>query len=157
MGSKANASKVGIFGAIALLALSACSSDATSAGGGGSDAAAHDDSAGGGDGSSGQDSAAGQDASTGDDASTGGDSSAGHDSSTADSSSHDATTEGGGGAAFGATCTTDANCASHMCRPFRMMSVMICTKACTVATQTADCPNPPSAGTCTNNGYCRFN
>jgi hypothetical protein len=62
-----------------------------------------------------------------------------------------------GAAAFGATCTANGDCQSLLCEPFVMGTVMRCTKPCTVATQTADCPAPPSAGTCTNNGYCKFN
>jgi hypothetical protein len=58
--------------------------------------------------------------------------------------------------AFGDTCATDADCESGMCRSFQMMTVNKCTKACTMATQAADCPNPPSMGTCNNNGVCRF-
>jgi hypothetical protein len=63
-----------------------------------------------------------------------------------------------GTAAFGATCVTDGpagECASAMCKQFAMGAIKRCTKACTVATQTADCP-APSDGTCTNNGYCKF-
>jgi hypothetical protein len=36
-----------------------------------------------------------------------------------------------------------------------IMMVLSCTKTCTVATETADCPNPPTSGTCNNNGYCK--
>lgn len=61
-----------------------------------------------------------------------------------------------GTAAFGATCTVDGDCQSLMCRQFVMGTVHRCTKACTVATQATDCP-APSAGVCTNNGYCKFN
>jgi hypothetical protein len=32
------------------------------------------------------------------------------------------------------------------------MMQLICTKTCTTA---ADCPNPPTAGQCNNNGYCK--
>jgi hypothetical protein len=63
-----------------------------------------------------------------------------------------------GTALFGATCVTDGpagECASAMCKQFVGGTIHRCTKACTVATQTADCP-APSDGTCTNNGYCKF-
>ena len=58
--------------------------------------------------------------------------------------------------AFGDLCTVNGDCQSLLCEQFAMGTVHRCTKACTVATQTADCP-APSAGTCTNNGYCKFN
>jgi hypothetical protein len=58
--------------------------------------------------------------------------------------------------AFGATCTTDCECQSAMCRPFSMGATHFCTKPCTVATQATDCPMPPSTAMCTNNGYCKF-
>jgi hypothetical protein len=64
---------------------------------------------------------------------------------------------GGGTMPLGADCTVDGDCASGMCRQFRMGAVHFCTVPCAVATQTTDCPVPPTAGTCTNNGYCRFN
>lgn len=60
--------------------------------------------------------------------------------------------------AFGDTCTTDGptgDCMSGLCKPFAMGTVQRCTKPCTVATEATDCP-APSAGTCTNNGYCKF-
>ena len=56
---------------------------------------------------------------------------------------------------LGDACTTDCECASAMCRQFQMGAVHLCTQPCTVATQATDCPTP-SAGTCTNNGYCKF-
>jgi hypothetical protein len=62
-----------------------------------------------------------------------------------------------GTAAFGATCTQNTDCASNMCEPFAQQTEHLCTKSCTVATQATDCPDPPSAGTCTPNLYCRFN
>lgn len=60
-----------------------------------------------------------------------------------------------GAAAFGATCTLNADCQSLLCQPFVMGTVHRCTKPCTIGTQATDCP-APSAGTCTNNGYCKF-
>jgi hypothetical protein len=36
-----------------------------------------------------------------------------------------------------------------------IMMQMICTKTCTAATATTDCPNPPTDGQCNNNGYCK--
>jgi hypothetical protein len=59
-------------------------------------------------------------------------------------------------AAFGATCTVNGDCQSLLCEQFVMGTVHRCTKSCTVATQATDCP-APSAGTCTPNGYCKFN
>jgi hypothetical protein len=58
--------------------------------------------------------------------------------------------------AFGDTCATDAECESNLCRSFQMMTINKCTKSCTLATQTTDCPNPPSMGMCNNQGVCRF-
>jgi hypothetical protein len=58
--------------------------------------------------------------------------------------------------AFGDLCTVNGDCQSLLCEQFAMGTVHRCTKSCTVATQTADCP-APSALTCTNNGYCKFN
>jgi hypothetical protein len=57
---------------------------------------------------------------------------------------------------FGATCTVDGDCASGMCRGFVMQTILRCTQPCTIATQATDCPSPPSAGVCTNMGYCKF-
>jgi hypothetical protein len=62
-----------------------------------------------------------------------------------------------GAGQFGATCTKAADCMSGLCEPFRQQTIMLCTKSCTAATQATDCPNPPSAGTCTPKMYCRFN
>ena len=56
---------------------------------------------------------------------------------------------------FGDACTTDCECDTSMCRMFQMGAVHLCTKPCTPATAGTDCP-PPSVGTCTNNGYCKF-
>ncbi len=120
----------------AMLGLIGCSSDSTS--GGGTDASTQVDSAGGGDSST-------------------SDSAGGGDSSASDSSASDSSSGDGGSGAFGASCTVDGDCASKMCRQFRGMTVMFCTKPCTTATAAMDCPMPPSAGTCTNNGYCKFN
>lgn len=57
---------------------------------------------------------------------------------------------------LGDSCAGDGDCESGMCRGFQMMTIMKCTQACTVATQATDCPMPPTAGTCNQNGYCRF-
>lgn len=70
-------------------------------------------------------------------------------------------TDGGvvaGVKAFGDLCTVDGDCQSGMCRQFVMGTVHRCTKACDPATATTDCPNPPSAGSCTNAvpAYCKF-
>jgi hypothetical protein len=61
-----------------------------------------------------------------------------------------------GTAAFGASCTVNGDCQSLLCEQFVMGTVHRCTKSCTVATEATDCP-APSAGTCTANGYCKFN
>jgi hypothetical protein len=63
----------------------------------------------------------------------------------------------GGGLPLGSMCTQPSDCASGLCEPFRMQTVHLCTQPCTAATQATDCPNPPTAGTCTPNMYCRFN
>ena len=60
-----------------------------------------------------------------------------------------------GAKAFGDTCTVAGDCQSTLCEQFVMGTVHRCSKSCTVATQTADCP-APSDGTCTPNGYCKF-
>jgi hypothetical protein len=113
-----------------------------------------DSGAGGDDASTGGDASNHGDSSTGADSGTHDDSGAHHDSGTAaDSGGHDASTLG----AFGASCAVDGDCASGLCRGFRQMTVNFCTKACTAATQAADCPSPPSAGTCNGMGYCKFN
>jgi len=57
---------------------------------------------------------------------------------------------------FGDSCTTDCDCDTSMCRQFNMGATHLCTKPCTVATQAADCPAPPSTGMCTPNNYCKF-
>ncbi len=64
---------------------------------------------------------------------------------------------GGGTKPLGADCTVDADCQSAMCRGFRQQTVHFCTQPCTLATGATDCPVPPTAGSCTNNGYCKFN
>jgi hypothetical protein len=61
------------------------------------------------------------------------------------------------GLVLGASCTLDSDCASSLCRPYRQATVHFCTKSCTVATQAADCPTPPTTGTCSANGDCNFN
>ncbi len=57
---------------------------------------------------------------------------------------------------LGDPCTAGSECASGLCEAFRMQAVMLCTKPCTPATQAADCPSPPTDGTCTPKMYCRF-
>jgi hypothetical protein len=56
---------------------------------------------------------------------------------------------------FGDLCTVNGDCSSAICGQFVMGTVHRCSKPCTVATQTSDCP-APSDGTCNNNGYCKF-
>src|SRR5262245_38546378 len=58
--------------------------------------------------------------------------------------------------AFGADCTADIECESNQCRTFQMQTISKCTKSCTVATEAADCPNPPSTGTCNASLVCKF-
>ncbi len=57
--------------------------------------------------------------------------------------------------AFGDTCAVNGDCQSTLCEQFVMGTVHRCSKTCTVATQATDCP-APSDGTCTPNGYCKF-
>jgi hypothetical protein len=64
---------------------------------------------------------------------------------------------GGGGdgglLAFGAVCTTNAQCASDVC--FVGGNRAFCSMHCTAATQATDCPMPPTSGTCNMQGYCK--
>jgi hypothetical protein len=60
-----------------------------------------------------------------------------------------------GAKAFGDTCAVNGDCQSNLCEQFVMGTVHRCTKTCTTATQATDCP-APSDGTCTPNGYCKF-
>ena len=60
-----------------------------------------------------------------------------------------------GAKAFGDLCTVNGDCQSNLCGNFVMGTVHRCTKSCTVATQTTDCP-APSDGTCNNAGECKF-
>lgn len=59
----------------------------------------------------------------------------------------------GGGKAFGESCTADGECASNVC--FKGGSQTFCSIRCTAATAAADCPKPPTDGTCNNQGYCK--
>jgi hypothetical protein len=59
----------------------------------------------------------------------------------------------GGLAAFGAVCTTSAQCASTVC--FVGGNRSFCSLHCTAATQATDCPVPPTSGTCNMQGYCK--
>lgn len=59
----------------------------------------------------------------------------------------------GGGGGYGQTCATSADCTDptyNTCELDQMK--MICTKLCQSA---ADCPNPPTTGTCTPKGFCK--
>lgn len=86
----------------------------------------------------------------------------GLDSGTSTSNDDGGTTGSASGKQFGDLCTTDGaggDCASGMCKPFAAGAVMRCTSACTYVDQTTttpDCPDPPSSGLCTTNGYCKF-
>lgn len=53
-----------------------------------------------------------------------------------------------GGSAFGGTCATDNDCASHVC----WSEKQFCTLKCT---SDADCATPPTAGKCNKKGYCK--
>jgi hypothetical protein len=55
--------------------------------------------------------------------------------------------------AFGANCTDNAQCESNVC--FKGGSRAFCSMRCTAASAATDCPNPPTAGTCNNQGYCK--
>jgi len=61
-----------------------------------------------------------------------------------------ALTGDGGGAAFGATCAQDTDCASGVC--FSGKQVAFCSTKCS---KDADCPSPPGAGVCSKRGYCK--
>jgi hypothetical protein len=54
---------------------------------------------------------------------------------------------------FGATCASDAQCASNVCFMGGMQS--FCSFHCTQATAAHDCPVPPTSGICNNQGYCK--
>ena len=70
-----------------------------------------------------------------------------------DSSVHDAGCATPGTAAFGVICATDCDCASSAC--FFGGQGSYCSMHCTAATAAQDCPNPPTSGTCNNQGYCK--
>jgi hypothetical protein len=65
-------------------------------------------------------------------------------------SSASALTGDGGGAAFGATCAHDAECASGVC--FAGKQGAFCSTKCS---KDADCPSPPGAGVCSKRGFCK--
>ena len=54
------------------------------------------------------------------------------------------------GAAFGATCASDGECASGACSKGKQGS--FCSSKCARDT---DCPTPPTAGACNGRGYCK--
>ncbi|HEY2748096.1 MAG TPA: hypothetical protein VGL86_25910 [Polyangia bacterium] len=54
---------------------------------------------------------------------------------------------------FGSPCMTNAQCASNLC--FVGGNQTFCSLPCTIATQTQDCPVPPTSGTCNMKGYCK--
>ena len=56
----------------------------------------------------------------------------------------------GGGAAFGATCAHDGDCASGVC--FTGKQLAFCSTKCT---KDSDCPSPPGAGVCSKRGFCK--
>jgi hypothetical protein len=57
----------------------------------------------------------------------------------------------GGSLAFGATCATDADCASAMCRTFGQLG-LVCTQICAID---ADCPSGSMGQKCNQQGLCR--
>ena len=61
-----------------------------------------------------------------------------------------ALTGDGGGAAFGATCARDEDCASGVC--FTGKQVAFCSTKCS---KDSDCPSPPGAGVCSKRGFCK--
>jgi len=65
-------------------------------------------------------------------------------------SASSALTGDGGGAAFGATCAHDADCASGVC--FNGKQAAFCSTKCS---KDADCPSPPGAGVCSKRGFCK--
>ena len=58
-----------------------------------------------------------------------------------------------GKAGLFASCTSDADCESGLCREYPSKGGLLCTKACTGATAATDCP-PPATG-CNNQGICK--
>jgi hypothetical protein len=54
---------------------------------------------------------------------------------------------------FGTPCTTNAQCMSNLCFVGGMQT--FCSLPCTIATQTQDCPVPPTSGACNMKGYCK--
>jgi hypothetical protein len=59
----------------------------------------------------------------------------------------------GGGKPFGAPCLEDHECESNTC--FRGNRRSFCSMPCTPQTQAADCPAPPTTGTCNMQGFCK--
>jgi hypothetical protein len=59
----------------------------------------------------------------------------------------------GGLLPFGAPCADKSECASGVC--FIGGNRTFCSLHCTTATQAADCPVPPTSGTCNMQGYCK--
>lgn len=59
----------------------------------------------------------------------------------------------GGLKPFGAMCASGSECESGIC--FIGGNRSFCSLRCTPATQAADCPKPPTSGTCNMQGYCK--
>jgi hypothetical protein len=56
-------------------------------------------------------------------------------------------------ATYGTACASNTDCVGNAYNSCQLIQQkMICTKPCTVA---ADCPAPPTGGTCNTNGYCK--
>jgi hypothetical protein len=72
------------------------------------------------------------------------------------SGSGGATLDGGGvvtAATYGTPCAANADCAGNAYNSCQLIAQQkICTKPCAAA---ADCPTPPTGGTCNANGYCK--
>lgn len=54
---------------------------------------------------------------------------------------------------FGAPCMANEQCATGVC--FVGGNRTFCSLRCTAATQSTDCPVPPTSGACNIQGYCK--
>jgi hypothetical protein len=71
----------------------------------------------------------------------------------------DMTMPGGGGDGgllpLAAMCNADAQCASHVCAPYKMGAYQLCTLRCTALMPAPQCTSP-GTGQCNGMGYCKF-
>ena len=65
----------------------------------------------------------------------------------------DAASDGSASRTFGADCTGPADCDSMIC--FVGGTRSFCSLRCDAAAAGADCPKPPTTGTCNTKGYCK--